>query len=335
MFPNPFFNMGMPFPGGPGMNAMGGMPDFMAGPGMGGPGMGGPGGGSQGGPGGAHMGGPGMGHQGGGGGGGGGGGRQIVDKSRVCLKFLQTGRCDYGDACKYQHGQNDRRELGHGGPGGGGPGGPQGGRRGGRGGDEDGMRGGRGGARKTRLCEKFMALGHCPYGDKCTFAHGPEELRQFGGPPMGDGPSPQPQQAPVQPAGPMKPPPQSGGPSGDAAAVGASAPSAPGSTAAAATGPSGPTAGPPAPAKSQEVTFVDKVRALCGVLGIGNAAALASEKPLALQTAAMSLRNAAALRENPFADSVERYVAAAAQGQGQLSGGQAGGQGGPQPMALA
>ncbi len=26
--------------------------------------------------------------------------------------------------------------------------------------------------RKTRLCERFMQTGNCPYGDKCTFAHG-------------------------------------------------------------------------------------------------------------------------------------------------------------------
>ncbi len=65
--------------------------------------------------------------------------------------------------------------------------------------------------------------------------------------------------------------------------------------------------------RPQEVTFVDKVRALCGVLNIGNAAVLAKEKPLALQTAAMSLRNANAFKENPFADSVERYIVQAAQ----------------------
>lgn len=58
---------------------------------------------------------------------------------------------------------------------------------------------------------------------------------------------------------------------------------------------------------------MDKVRALCGVLNIGNAAVLAKEKPLALQTAAMSLRNANAFKENPFADSVERYIVQAAQ----------------------
>lgn len=32
------------------------------------------------------------------------------------------------------------------------------------------------GTRKTRLCEKFMTQGHCPYGDKCTFAHGYAEV---------------------------------------------------------------------------------------------------------------------------------------------------------------
>lgn len=52
---------------------------------------------------------------------------------------------------------------------------------------------------------------------------------------------------------------------------------------------------------------MDKVRAICGVLSIGNAALLAKDKPLALQTAAMSLRNGNAFKDNPFADSVEGY----------------------------
>lgn len=67
---------------------------------------------------------------------------------------------------------------------------------------------------------------------------------------------------------------------------------------------------------------MDKVRALCGVLHIGQAAALAAEKPLALTTAAMSLRAGTAYKENPFADGVERYVAISAGGGG--GGGSAG-----------
>ncbi|KAL1921850.1 uncharacterized protein VTP21DRAFT_10492 [Calcarisporiella thermophila] len=31
---------------------------------------------------------------------------------------------------------------------------------------------------KTRLCERFETEGHCPYGPKCTFAHGTAELRE-------------------------------------------------------------------------------------------------------------------------------------------------------------
>ncbi|GJJ78989.1 bis(5'-nucleosidyl)-tetraphosphatase [Entomortierella parvispora] len=34
---------------------------------------------------------------------------------------------------------------------------------------------------KTRLCERFMNDGECPFGSKCTYAHGREELRQRAG----------------------------------------------------------------------------------------------------------------------------------------------------------
>ena len=29
---------------------------------------------------------------------------------------------------------------------------------------------------KTELCKKFQSTGHCPYGYKCRFAHGKQEL---------------------------------------------------------------------------------------------------------------------------------------------------------------
>ena len=34
---------------------------------------------------------------------------------------------------------------------------------------------------KTVLCKKFMVNQSCPYGDKCQFAHGEQELRTFNG----------------------------------------------------------------------------------------------------------------------------------------------------------
>ncbi|KAF9171008.1 hypothetical protein BGX21_008178 [Mortierella sp. AD011] len=34
---------------------------------------------------------------------------------------------------------------------------------------------------KTRLCERFMNDGECPFGSRCTYAHGREELRQRAG----------------------------------------------------------------------------------------------------------------------------------------------------------
>ena len=33
------------------------------------------------------------------------------------------------------------------------------------------------GKMKTSLCKKFTETGHCPYGNKCQFAHGVAELR--------------------------------------------------------------------------------------------------------------------------------------------------------------
>ena len=34
---------------------------------------------------------------------------------------------------------------------------------------------------KTALCKKYLQAQSCPYGDKCQFAHGEQELRTFNG----------------------------------------------------------------------------------------------------------------------------------------------------------
>lgn len=57
-----------------------------------------------------------------------------------------------------------------------------------------------------------------------------------------------------------------------------------------------------------EVTFIDRIRATCGILNIGHAASLNKEKPAALQAALTAVRTGAAFRENPFADDVEQYL---------------------------
>ncbi|MEW5312378.1 MAG: hypothetical protein WDW38_004017 [Sanguina aurantia] len=58
----------------------------------------------------------------------------------------------------------------------------------------------------------------------------------------------------------------------------------------------------------QDVTFVDRVRAICGILNIGNAAALSKEKPAALQAAVVAIRNGSAFRSTPFADDADAYL---------------------------
>ncbi|KAH9569051.1 hypothetical protein CY35_03G112100 [Sphagnum magellanicum] len=37
---------------------------------------------------------------------------------------------------------------------------------------------------KTRLCNKWETTGQCPFGDKCHFAHGSDELQMYGGGPL-------------------------------------------------------------------------------------------------------------------------------------------------------
>jgi hypothetical protein len=79
----------------------------------------------------------------------------------------QEGKCHFGPTCKYAHGDGDLRPDAGGGGGGGPPRafGP-------RPGGGAGVVGKNVTIHKTKLCERFMATGQCPYGPKCTFAHG-------------------------------------------------------------------------------------------------------------------------------------------------------------------
>ena len=61
----------------------------------------------------------------------------------------------------------------------------------------------------------------------------------------------------------------------------------------------------------QEVTYVDRVRAVCGILKIGNAAS-AEHRPAAQHAAMAAIKTGVAFRTNPFADDVEAYLSAAA-----------------------
>lgn len=103
--------------------------------------------------------------------------RSVYWKTRICAKW-RDGNCQFGDKCRYAHGEQELRVLPH----------------------ElveqlelekqwkDGLgdnllpeeqyRHLRELLRKTRLCDKYMDGGSCPYGPNCNFAHGQNELRQ-------------------------------------------------------------------------------------------------------------------------------------------------------------
>lgn len=243
-------------------------------------------------------------------------------RRNACHKWQQTGHCSFGDNCKYLHGDVDPRKMIAGGPSGRPP---------------EQQREVRDMMRKTRLCERFMASGMCNYGDKCTFAHGYEELRSnpgFG--PRGGGGGghtagqghhegaseggetrigsvmlPQKSIPPPTPPGPMEPiippvpspSPRLWGPPPLSPRLGPG-PAAP---LPAAPPPSAPAIMSPPQAKG-EVAYADRVRAVCALLNIGDAVRASKDKPQALQAALASIRSGSAFRENPFADGVEAFI---------------------------
>ena len=82
-------------------------------------------------------------------------------KTKLCRVFLQAGSCPNGFGCSFAHGDSDLRSVWPG----------------------SGVRGGAGAPRfpgdnmKTVMCKNWMELGTCSFGDKCTFAHSEEQIR--------------------------------------------------------------------------------------------------------------------------------------------------------------
>ncbi|CAA2935049.1 zinc finger CCCH domain-containing 56 [Olea europaea subsp. europaea] len=105
-------------------------------------------------------------------------------KGRHCKKFYTEEGCPYGENCTFLHDEQSKaREsvaisLGPG-SGGGGSGGGGGGY--GNSGSASNLKPSNW---KTRICNKWELTGYCPFGSKCHFAHGAEELHSYGGGPV-------------------------------------------------------------------------------------------------------------------------------------------------------
>eukprot|EP00955_Chlamydomonas_euryale_P067186 359773-Chlamydomonas_euryale.AAC.2 len=64
--------------------------------------------------------------------------------------------------------------------------------------------------------------------------------------------------------------------------------------------------------RDEQVTYVDRVRAVCAILKIGNAEAASARKPAAHLAAIAAIKNGTVFRGGPFADYMEAHPAAAA-----------------------
>ncbi|XAR54531.1 hypothetical protein NMG60_11029698 [Bertholletia excelsa] len=101
---------------------------------------------------------------------------QRSHKGRHCKKFYTEEGCPYGENCTFIHDEQSKARESVAislGPGSGG-----------------GYGGNTGASNnpnvkpsnwKTRICNKWEMTGYCPFGNKCHFAHGVQELHRFGG----------------------------------------------------------------------------------------------------------------------------------------------------------
>lgn len=96
-------------------------------------------------------------------------------KGRHCKKFFTEEGCPYGDNCTFLHDEQSKTRESVAislGPGSGG---------------NYGNNNNTAGVNikpsnwKTRICNKWEHTGYCPFGSKCHFAHGAQELHRYGG----------------------------------------------------------------------------------------------------------------------------------------------------------
>lgn len=71
-------------------------------------------------------------------------------KTIPCRAWNDTGRCNYGNRCKFAHGDDDLRKV-----------------------PEEPVKVFNNPRYRTAPCLKYRLLGHCPYGDRCSYIHDP------------------------------------------------------------------------------------------------------------------------------------------------------------------
>ncbi|XVE54384.1 hypothetical protein DITRI_Ditri03aG0076500 [Diplodiscus trichospermus] len=125
--------------------------------------------------------------------------QKIIHRMKLCKKFYNGEECPYGDRCNFLHEDPSkfRDDMGRfressaisigitGPPAGHGTSSDQ--SEGNRPGNSTGSDAFRGNVKpmcpvywKTKLCTKWETTGHCPFGEKCHFAHGQSELQGMG-----------------------------------------------------------------------------------------------------------------------------------------------------------